>query len=137
MSLTELITLRRQRAELDNQIKSLEDTALAEALDLAASAGKQTFEHEGIKVQIRFKNRIPKPSEDPRLEELDHRIKAEIEAIRIRNREAIEAQQATLEATKAALDALTTSDIAQQYQADYDALAAELTTKDPQLALSL
>ncbi len=137
MSLDALIALRRQRAELDRKIKEIEESAIAEAMDRASKEGKQTFQHEGVKIQLSFRTVKPKPKDDPQLGELHELIEAEREVARLRNKQQIEDKEKLISQLREGLEALTSNEEIQKLEGEYEQREKELTTKVPSLSVYL
>jgi protein subunit release factor A len=137
MILDKLIELRRQRAELDRQLKELEEAAIAEAMDRVSKEGKQTFQHEGVKIQLSFRTVKPKPKDDPQLGELHELIEEEREAARLRNKQQIEDKEKLISQLQQDLEALTSNEEIQKLEGEYEQLEKDLTTKVPSLSVYL
>lgn len=137
MILGKLIELRRQRAELDRQLKELEEAAIAEAMERVRKEGKQTFQHAGVKIQLSFRTVKPKPKDDPELGELHELIEAEREVARLKNKQQIEDKEKLISQLQKDLEDLTSNEEIQKLEGEYEQREKELTTKVPSLSVYL
>jgi hypothetical protein len=133
--LTQLVVLRREKADLEARIKAVEQAATDEAMEIAAVEGKQTFRHQDTKVQIRFTSCKPKVNEHPRLAELSEQIESGREKAREEHKEQIEAWAAWIKTYQESINHCLNPEDLKPLVDEMSQLTEELTTKLPQIVI--
>lgn len=136
-ALSELIELRRQQRALEEKIAQVQKDAALEAMGTYSATGQKTFAHNGIKVQLQFWKKKPKPKDDPQLERLHKLIQIEEEFLLDTHAAEIAAKAEQIETLQKAIAALETNDKITQLKAQYTELEDQLTELQPKVAVTL
>lgn len=140
--LSEYISLKKQLAELELELKAIQESALQEALDLLddTETGK-TFFYDGTKVTVRFVPKSP-PAEHPLLDALRQKIDVErrkLADVNSAELSELRQKQAALRDELAALEAqekaLLDSETLQLLEAEYTQCVQSLTEIRPVLVI--
>lgn len=137
MSLQTWYELKLQVATLTAQLKGCEESAIEEALERVAGEQKKTFPYGAgnHKVQVQFRTKKPKHTEDNDLDNLHAEIELEKASAASSNADVIAQIEADLDSLTKRLEELQNTDQGRVLQKQYDARAKQLEEKVPVLAL--
>ncbi len=135
--LEKYIELKLQIDQLTSQLKEVEPQATEQALDQIYNqegTGK-TFAFSGRQVQVRFKNRRPRPQDDPESEYLFEEIQQKREELYKLNQHEIEGHLMMAEQHKSNAEALQIDDEVTKLSKELEEFLDKRSYQQPELVI--
>ena len=140
-NLEKYASLRRKIADLNAQLKEIEELAIAESLDILTNTeedgSRVVFRSPLATIILQFRPHKPKPSDHADLETLAELAFIEAEKATTQNTETLLSLEKQITELQEKMKQLQQTDEGRKYLAEYDEIESQLMTKKPILNVKI